>query len=71
MLNHMHGPLKRTAFMSSLLDEEAPVIIITVIASVYKYAASDYKISTVGMVWSTAEEDLSVLLRYDGLYLCV
>ena len=30
MLNHMHGPLKRTAFLSYLLDEEAPVIIITV-----------------------------------------
>ena len=30
MLNHMHGLLKRTAFMSSILDEEAPVIIITV-----------------------------------------
>ena len=30
MLNDVHGLLKRTAFMSSLLDEEAPVIIITV-----------------------------------------
>ena len=41
------------------------------IVSVYKYDASDYKISTVGMAWSTAEQDLSVLLRYDGLHLCV
>lgn len=54
----MPSQLKRTAFMSHLLDEEAPVIM--TIYEVKVMLVTSF--STVGMVWSTAEQGVSVLL---------